>query len=109
MYEDPPVQSMTEDPDVQKMMEKQRIHRAVLKRISIERHNQDKQWGGDDHDDTHNHHDWIAYIVKHLGRAVSPWNIHRFKDNMIKVAALAVASIEWIERNDTRNKEGNKL
>jgi len=37
--------------------------------------------------------------IKHLGRAVHfPWTPEMFKRQMIVIAALAVAAIEWADR-----------
>jgi len=72
---------------------------AALEEVRIERAYQDRKWGGPQHDDTHNSHDWIAYIVRYAGRAVMwPFNPHVFRRSMVKVAALAVAAIQWEDR-----------
>lgn len=71
---------------------------AILKEILIERDRQDRIWGGPKHDAIHTSHDWIAYLSKHVGRAVHwPWTPETFKRQMIIVAALAVAAIEWLD------------
>jgi hypothetical protein len=86
-------------------MEKNEIWTAILQ----ERANQDKKWGGPIHDDNHNSHDWIAFIAKHLGRAVEwPWNRENFKTQMIRVAALAVAALEWLGRITQEGDAGNE-
>jgi hypothetical protein len=71
----------------------------IIEEILAEREYQDHKWGGDIHDDRHTGHDWIAYMVKHLGRSIT----HRmaddtFRTQMIRVAALAVAAAEWYDR-----------
>lgn len=71
----------------------------IFYEINNERIAQDAEWGGIKHDDTHNSWDWIAYLTKHLGKAVMwPFNRDKFRYQMIRVAALAVAAVEWIER-----------
>ena len=71
----------------------------IFEEIRAERAAQDAKWGGSGHDDTHSNFDWIAYMVKHLGRAVQwPFDPAMFKRQMVIVAALAVAAIEWAER-----------
>ena len=66
--------------------------------IGLERARQDKQWGGPEHDDSHDALDWSRYIKKFLGKAencifgASDWN--GYERNMVKVAALAVAAIQ---------------
>lgn len=71
----------------------------IFRDIQSERFMQDGQWKGPDHDDTHNSHDWLAFILKHAGRAVIwPWDREKFREQMVKVAALAVAAIQWCDR-----------
>lgn len=76
-------------------MSKQDIWRGILQ----ERERQDLKWGGPKHDDKHGLHDWVAFIIKHLGKAVT-WPINRsvFRRQMIRVAALAIAALEWLDR-----------
>jgi hypothetical protein len=72
---------------------------TIYEEIQLERQKQDKEWGGPMHDDNHNPHDWITYIVKHLGKSITwPFNMDTFRYQMIRVAALAVAAIEWTDR-----------
>jgi len=83
----------------------------VLQEIRFERSYQDAKWGGSKHDDTHSSFDWIVYITKYLGRAVQFEDVWKngekpigqsgheiFRDMMVKIAALAVAAIEWHDR-----------
>lgn len=72
---------------------------SIYDEIINERAAQDKKWGGPDHDKFHSSHDWISFIVKHLGAAVMyPWSALTFRKQMVRVAALAVAAIEWCDR-----------
>jgi hypothetical protein len=71
---------------------------GIFNEISLEREKQDRQWGGPDHDAHHTSHDWVAYITKHVGQAVFwPWTPEKFRQQMVIVAALAVAAIEWLD------------
>lgn len=71
---------------------------GIYREITLEREKQDRVWGGPNHDRVHTSHDWVAYIVKHVGRAVFwPWTPEKYRQQMIIVAALAVAAIEWVE------------
>ena len=71
----------------------------ILLEVRRERFMQDGQWGGPKHDDTHNSHDWLVYIIRYSGRAVLwPWDKELFREQMVKVAALAVAAIQWCDR-----------
>ena len=80
----------------------------IFREIHKERFMQDGKWGGPEHDDTHNSHDWIAYITKHTGMGVRwPWNPGAFREQMVNVAALAVAAIQWCDRLEARTKDRN--
>ena len=63
-----------------------------------ERQRQDAKWGGPEHDDAHQINDFIAYITKHAGRCVDAKS-HDTRHHMIRVAALAVAVVEKIDRS----------
>jgi len=71
----------------------------IIEEILAEREYQDHKWGGDAHDDSHSSIDWVAFITKHLGRAVEG---NTFRQQMVKVAALAVAAAEWHDRGTSR-------
>ena len=71
---------------------------AIFDLIETERAAQDAKWGGPEHDDAHQMNDFIAYITKHAGRAVDAKS-HEVRDHMIRIAALAVAVVEKIERS----------
>lgn len=72
---------------------------AIFADFSNERDRQDRMWGGPDHDNVHNQHDWIAYLTKHIGKAVHwPWTPELFRKQMVIVGALAMAAIEWCDR-----------
>lgn len=74
----------------------------IVEEILAEREYQDNKWGGDIYDDMHSSCDWVAFITKHLGKAVTaPWS-GTFRIQMIKVAALAVAAAEWHDRVASR-------
>ena len=76
-----------------------KIRESVIRDVEAERDLQDRMWGGPHHDDHHSQHDWIAYLAKHLGEAVHwPWTPERFRKQMVCVAALAVAAIDWVDR-----------
>lgn len=78
---------------------------TIYDEIEQERIKQDQQWGGAGHDDHHNSHDWICFIVKHLGKAVMfPWDSLTFRTQMIRIAALAIAAVEWCDRLTSKSK-----
>jgi hypothetical protein len=70
----------------------------IYKAIEEERIAQDREHGGPAHDDQHNHHDWIVFVTKHLGRCVTGGR-QQFVKQMVRVAALAVAAVEWASRS----------
>lgn len=70
----------------------------ILEEIKAEREYQDYKWGGPRHDDGHSANDWIAYITSYLGKNEMSYNNLDFRNDMIKVAALAVAAVEWYDR-----------
>ncbi len=74
----------------------------IYKLIEKERCSQDKKFGTG-FDDSNTANDWITYINTYASRAssdnVQKRDLKEFKNNMIKVAALAVAAIERVECN----------
>jgi len=77
----------------------------ILQEIKDERAYQDGRWGGHAHDDQHGPNEWIAFITAYAGKAFyccdeHPADLLEFRRNMIKVAALAVAAVEWADRKD---------
>lgn len=77
------------------------IEEDIFKEISAERKYQDKKWGGPEHDDLNTCNNWVAYITKYsTGWAwkISPPTLVEFRRSMVKVAALAVAAIEAVDR-----------
>lgn len=72
---------------------------TIYEEVHDERVAQDKKWGGAERDDTNTSYHWLAYLTKHSGRAVTnPWDRALFRQQMIRVAALAVAAVEWCDR-----------
>jgi hypothetical protein len=80
----------------------------IFQAITTEREYQDQKWGGPQHDDTHSAHDWVTYIVKYLGKwqAWPAFSMYDFRRSMVKVAALAVAAIEWADRRIAKDVQG---
>lgn len=75
----------------------------IYEEVELERHRQNKMWGGPEHDDAHDVRDWIVYIVNYLGKAVdrdAEWgrNLDVVRGYFIRVIALCVAAIESIDR-----------
>lgn len=73
---------------------------TAMKDIQEERQYQQNRWG-DDFDKLNTPNDWIAYIVSYTGKAVTmPWNWTSFRTQLVKVACLCCAAIEWCDRVD---------
>jgi hypothetical protein len=71
----------------------------LFKEIELERAYQDNKWG-DEFDKKNTINDWASYINIYLGRACEmgrPKNQQR--ENLIKVAALAIAALERFDEN----------
>jgi hypothetical protein len=75
----------------------------IWKEILDERAKQDQEHGGIPNDDNNSMGDWVNWIVRHLGKSLTwDWNIFRYQ--MVRVAALAVAAIEMVDRKLERLK-----
>ena len=64
---------------------------------------QDERWT-QEFDSKHTMNDWVSFITRYVGKAVpmrEPNDLHIkvFRDNMIKVAALAIAAVETLDTN----------
>lgn len=80
--------------------------------IKAERARQDEEWGGPGHDDGHPITSWWSFIDKQMHLAwydiyrsgIEGWDregVGIVRDRLVKVAALAVAAIEAIDRSVT--------
>lgn len=81
----------------------ERTEAGVYAEIRAERERQDAQWGGPPHDDKHSLFDWREYRIKFENRAV--FDRERRRDALVKIAALAVAEIESLDRLTTTGAE----
>lgn len=66
--------------------------------IAGERERQNDKWGGPSHDLQHGPRDWAAFITEHLGKALSAKRPEEYRRRMLQVAALSVAAIETLDR-----------
>ncbi|MCK5601943.1 hypothetical protein KAR91_08745 [Candidatus Pacearchaeota archaeon] len=74
--------------------------------IKEERRRQDSRWGGAEHDDTHSMVDWDNYIRGHSAKGVrdgGSGDTDVFRYQMVRVAALAIAAIESVDRKRARH------
>lgn len=69
----------------------------VFVQIKDERDQQDRRFGGPQHDDTHTPGEWIAFIRKHAGQAeVATPTDYRYQ--LVRIAALAIAAAQSFDR-----------
>ena len=82
---------------------------SIYDEIKAERERQDAQWGGPEHDDRHAPIEWSSYRARFERRGGQGASR---RANLVKIAALAVAEIESIDRrapdNAGRMKEGSE-
>ena len=71
---------------------------SVYDEIKAERDYQIDKWG-EDFDSKNTANDWVAYITAYLGQAYTiPFNKVQYRKFLIKVATLAVAAVETLDR-----------
>lgn len=75
------------------------IGNGIFAEIIAERRRQDKQWGGADHDDNHLPSDFMDFIEKQTYKTYTANGDGDFRGRFIKIAALAVAAVESIDRS----------
>lgn len=74
---------------------------GVLAEVAAERARQDEQWGGPAHDDQHHETEWYGYRAQFENLALSDraaLTPGLQRESLMKIAALAVAQIESIDR-----------
>jgi len=73
----------------------------VFDDIRIEREAQDIRWGGEAHDDQHAPEEWLDFIWRQVDRAndlIGTRADEEYRKRLIKIAALAVAAVESLDR-----------
>ena len=71
----------------------------ILNDIKTEREYQQDKWG-DEFDSKNTANDWASYIIIYVGQAITmPWNKKTFRTQLLKVATLCVAAIEWCDKD----------
>lgn len=93
--------------------------KKVLDDVVEERTRQTLQWGGPSHDDTHDAYDWLSYMghqadkISEVMTANGYYNFTRtrkrktpspevLREHFIKIAALAVAAVESLDRKNAK-------
>ncbi len=77
----------------------------IIREINEERDAQDLLWGGPARDDLHTPKDWMWMLVRHLGLACDDsagLTPDRYRRQLVRVAALAVAALESHDRLEGR-------
>lgn len=92
------------------MMTDTTIRENIFKQIDDERSYQEQRWGNGTDDTKNMPNDWVAYIAGYAGSwhkgefaPYSPENVIDFRRAMIKVATLAVAAVESLDRQQAQN------
>ena len=70
--------------------------------VMAERNRQDEKWGGPEHDDGHTFRDYVRWIKNYAGwsdQMADGLSWEKARRRMVQVAALAIAAIEWVDRN----------
>lgn len=73
------------------------VQRAALNDVIGERKRQDAEWGGPATDDKNSFDDWARFITKQI-QSVKFDNVETIRRPYVKIAALALAAIESIDR-----------
>jgi hypothetical protein len=71
----------------------------IASEVISERDRQDFQWGGPDQDDRRSSRDFLSYIASQVELATAE-KTSGHRNRMLRIAALAVASIEAIDRRE---------
>jgi hypothetical protein len=82
------------------------MDKTITDDILTERTNQDAQWGGPAHDDTHSPLDWATFIANQqekiaigaITRGAPYYATPDCRQRLVKIAALAVAALESMDR-----------
>lgn len=95
---------------------------AVLAEVCAERARQDMLYGGAEHDDRHHLSDWLVILVRHCGlaawdgspddvchktEATGKYDPVRYRKELVRVAAVAVAALEAFDRAAAREGDAS--
>ena len=71
----------------------------ILTEIDVERSRQDELWGHE-FDDKNTINDFGSYITRYVSEATFADSPERQREQLIKVAALSIATLEAFDRNN---------
>ena len=82
---------------------------VIFQNILAERQKQDAQWGGPEHDDKHDTYEFVTFIDDQISKLDdeienAEMDDSIFRSRLVKMAAIAVAGIEVIDRHRLRNR-----
>lgn len=80
------------------------IRNGVFDEVRAEREAQDAQWGGPEHDDEHSPEDWMDFIELQIAKFRA--TDEDVRERLIKIAALAVAGVEALDRQTREYGDG---
>ena len=66
-------------------------------RLFEQRDKDDLQWGGIEHDNSHDQYDWLMFVQRQIDMAEYTGPIE-FRSRMVKIAALALAAYNTSKR-----------
>lgn len=81
----------------------------IQRDVSRERKKQDNEWGGPEHDDRHDRYDWIQFIEHQISSVTRTDNPKKIRRRFVKIAALALAALESMDRQEARRPDPNQL
>ncbi len=70
----------------------------VVSEVMVERARQDEQWGGPVNDDKNDWYDWRGLIYRQQQFMSMEGTDHARRQRLIKIAALALAAVESMDR-----------
>jgi len=82
---------------------------GILSELVTKRQAQDAQWGGPEHDDTHDINNWIDFIDHQLSKILALDDTNEEPDEevrsrLLNVAALAIAAVQSIDRYHSKQE-----
>lgn len=82
---------------------------SIYREIDQERAAQDRKYGGPAHDDKNDASQWADAIQDHAEQATNAADDHTYRRQMIRVAALAVAALESLDRYKSQHAESKNV
>ncbi len=74
------------------------LRARIYGQVEEERERQDQKYGGPSHDDEHDPHEWCHFLRLHVEKAHRAVSGDVYRNQLIRVIALAVAAVEVYDR-----------